>query len=67
MEGSQGTLGITRRVEESFMVGDTVKVTILQVRGDKVRIGGTAPRSVEVHRQEVYNAILQEGGSPSIS
>ena len=67
MEGRQGTLVITRSVEESFMVGDTVKVTILQVRGDKVRIGVTAPRSVEVHRQEVYNAIQQEGGSPSIS
>jgi carbon storage regulator len=42
------------------MVGDEVEITIVDVRGDKVRLGITAPRSIAVHRKEVYNAIQRE-------
>jgi carbon storage regulator len=42
------------------MVGDEVEITIVDVRGDKVRLGITAPRSIDVHRKEVYEAIQRE-------
>jgi len=42
------------------MVGDNVKITIVDVRGDKVRLGITAPKEVPVHRIEVYEAIQRE-------
>ena len=45
---------LTRRVGESIVVGDDVTITVFEVRGDAVRIGIDAPRSVQVHRQEVY-------------
>ena len=46
------------------MIGDQIRITIVEVRGDKVRIGIEAPKDVSVHRQEVYDAIKREiGGS----
>ncbi len=42
------------------MIGDDVEVVIVDVRGDKVRLGITAPRSIPVHRREVYEAIKRE-------
>lgn len=42
------------------MIGDDVEVTIVDVRGDKVRLGITAPKSISVHRKEVYEAIQRE-------
>jgi len=42
------------------MIGDDVKITIVDIRGDKVRVGITAPRHIRVHRQEVYEAIQRE-------
>jgi carbon storage regulator len=47
-------LVLTRRAGESVMIGDDVVVTVLEARGDVVRIGIKAPRSVQVHREEVY-------------
>lgn len=47
-------LVLTRRPGESVMVGDDVVITVLEVRGDVVRLGIRAPRSVPVHREEVY-------------
>lgn len=52
-------LVLSRRVGESITIGDDVVVTVLEVRGDVVRVGIDAPRSVRVHRQEVYRE-LQE-------
>lgn len=49
-------LVLTRRVNQSIMIGDDVVVTVLEVRGDHVRIGITAPRSVAVDREEVLEA-----------
>ena len=42
------------------MIGDEVEITIVDVRGDKVRLGITAPKSIAVHRKEVYEAIQRE-------
>lgn len=50
-------LVLTRRKDESIMVGEDVQVTIVDIRGNVVRLGITAPRSIVVHRREVYTAI----------
>ncbi len=53
-------LVLSRQKDESIMIGDDVEITIVDVRGDKVRLGITAPRSIAVHRREVYEAIQRE-------
>ncbi|GII24523.1 carbon storage regulator CsrA [Planosporangium mesophilum] len=61
-------LVLTRRPGESVMIGDDVVITVLDVRGDVVRLGIKAPRSVQVHREEVYlelQKVNQEAASPS--
>ena len=47
-------LVLSRRANQSIMIGHDIVVTILEVRGDVVRVGITAPRDVDVHREEVY-------------
>lgn len=51
---------LTRRVGETLMIGDEVKVTVLGVKGNQVRVGVDAPKSVSVHREEIYQRIQQE-------
>jgi carbon storage regulator len=53
-------LVLSRQKDESIMVGDDVEITIVDVRGDKVRLGITAPKDIPVHRREVYEAIKRE-------
>jgi len=53
-------LVLTRRKDESIMVGENIEVTIVDIRGNKVRLGITAPKSISVHRKEVYNAIHRQ-------
>ena len=53
-------LVLSRQRNESIIIGDDVEVTIVDVRGDKVRLGITAPRNIPVHRREVYEAIQRE-------
>jgi carbon storage regulator len=53
-------LVLSRQRDESIMIGDNVVVTIVDVRGDRVRLGIEAPREVSVHRREVYEAIQRE-------
>lgn len=53
-------LVLSRKKNESIVINDSVVVTVVEVRGDKVRIGIEAPRDVTVHRQEVLEAILSE-------
>jgi len=53
-------LVLSRHRDESIMIGDTVVITIVDIRGDKVRIGIEAPADIPVHRQEVYDAIRRE-------
>jgi len=53
-------LVLSRQKDESIMIGDDVEIIIVDVRGDKVRLGITAPKSIPVHRREVYEAIQRE-------
>ena len=53
-------LVLSRQRDETIMIGDNVEITIVDIRGDKVRIGINAPSSVAVHRKEVYESIRQE-------
>ena len=55
-------LVLSRRKDESIMIGNNIKITVTDVRGDKVRLGVEAPADVTVHRQEVYDTIQQEKG-----
>ncbi len=48
---------LTRRSGENIIVGDDIVISVIEVRGDAVRIGITAPRSVSVHREEVYREL----------
>lgn len=50
-------LVLARKLNESIVIGDDVVITIVQIRGDRVRLGVEAPREVTVHRREVYDAI----------
>ena len=53
-------LVLTRKSNQSIMIGDEIEISVLSVMGDKVRIGIQAPRSVPVYRREVYVAIQRE-------
>jgi len=53
-------LVLTRKGEETIKVGDDIEISILSIEGDQVRIGIDAPKSVDVHRGEVYDAIQKE-------
>ena len=51
---------LTRRISESVIIGDDVKITVLGVKGNQVRLGIDAPKSVSVHREEIYERIQKE-------
>jgi carbon storage regulator len=53
-------LVLTRKRNESIIIGDDVKVTIVEVKGDQVKLGITAPKQVSVHREEIYLEIQKE-------
>ena len=53
-------LVLSRQRDESIIIGDNIVVTIVDIRGDKVRLGINAPIEIPVHRQEVYEAIQRE-------
>ena len=57
-------LVLSRQRDESIMIGDNVVITIVDIRGDKVRLGIDAPNEIPVHRQEVYEAIKRDGRHP---
>jgi carbon storage regulator len=53
-------LVLSRQRDETIMIGDDIEVTVVDIRGDKVRLGINAPKEVTVHRKEVYEAIRRE-------
>lgn len=53
-------LVLSRKKDEVIMIGDDVVITVVDIRGDKVRLGINAPTEMPVHRQEVYEAIQRE-------
>lgn len=53
-------LVLSRQRDETIMIGDEIEITVVDIRGDKVRLGITAPTRIAVHRKEVYEAIKRE-------
>lgn len=59
-------LVLTRKIDESIIIGDNVKITVVDVRNDQVKIGISAPREIPVHREEVYLEIQAENRRAAI-
>jgi len=53
-------LVLTRKPNESIMIGDDVEVSVVEIKGDQVKLGITAPKSIKVHRKEIFLAIQNE-------
>ena len=53
-------LVLTRKINEKIHFGDDITLTVVEIRGDKVRLGIEAPREVSIHRGEIYEAIKRE-------
>jgi carbon storage regulator len=53
-------LVLSRRAGEAIVIGNDITVTVLEVRGDQIRLGIDAPRSVSVHREEVYLEVVKQ-------
>jgi carbon storage regulator len=58
---------LSRKVNEKIMIGDSIAVSIIEIRGDQVKLGVDAPRSVKVFRREVFDAILAENQAAAAS
>jgi carbon storage regulator len=53
-------LVLSRKPNESIIIGDTIEVKVVEVRGEQVKLGITAPREISVHRKEIYDSIQQQ-------
>jgi len=53
-------LVLSRQKDQMIIIGDKIEITVVDIRGDKVRLGISAPSNIPVHRKEVYDAIKQE-------
>lgn len=60
-------LVLSRKSDESIRIGDEIEVTVIEVRGDVVKLGISAPKSVSVYRKEIYDAIQRENVAASES
>lgn len=60
MGGISLVLVLTRKKDQSIVIGDNVEITILEIQGDQVRIGVDAPKSLDIHRKEIYLEIQEE-------
>lgn len=58
---------LSRKINEKIMIGDDISLTIIEIRGDQVKIGVEAPKSVKVFRQEVFEAIKNENRAAALS
>lgn len=59
-------LVLSRQRDETIMIGDQIEITVVDIRGDKVRLGINAPRTIQVHRKEVYEAIQRENAEAAL-
>ncbi len=57
-------LVLTRKLNQKIMIGDSIEVMVVEIRGDRVRLGIAADKSVPIHREEVYNAIHDQKCEP---
>jgi len=57
---------LSRKANEKIMIGDDISVTIMEIRGDQIRVGVEAPKNVKVYRQEVFNAIKDENRAAAL-
>lgn len=53
-------LVLTRKLNESIMIGNDIEITILAIEGEKIKLGINAPKQIEIHRKEIYLSIQQE-------
>jgi carbon storage regulator len=58
-------LCLSRKKNETIFIGDLVRITVIEIRGDKVRLGIEAPKEIPVHRKEIHDAIKRENGGES--
>lgn len=58
-------LCLTRRIDERIVIGDDIVITVLGIRGDRVRLGIEAPRGLPVRRKEIYERKRRDGASPT--
>ena len=58
-------LVLSRKKDEKIVIGDNITLMVIEIRGDKVRLGIDAPRDVTVHREEIYDAIKRESDHPA--
>ena len=58
-------LVLSRKKDEKIIIGENITLMVIEIRGDKVRLGIDAPKDVSVHREEVYNAIKRERNGTS--
>jgi len=58
--GGVDMLVLSRRVDESLLIDKDIKITVLDIKGGQVRLGITAPQSIKVHREEVFNRIQRD-------
>ncbi len=59
-------LVLSRKIDEKIIIGDNIAIMIVDIQGDKVRLGIEAPREVSVHREEVYQAIQKKETEPAV-
>ena len=58
---------LSRKTNQKIRIGDSIELTVIEVRGDQVKIGVEAPRSVKVFREEIYDEIQKENKAPLVS
>ncbi|AGT33467.1 carbon storage regulator [Geobacillus genomosp. 3] len=58
-------LVLTRKLKEAIQIGDDIEITVLAIQGDQVKLGINAPKSIDIHRKEVYLAIQAENNAAS--
>jgi carbon storage regulator len=56
---------LTRKLNESIIIGDNIEITITAIEGDQVKLGIKAPKQIDVHRKEIYDAIQTENSAAS--